>query len=152
MDAGQQLTVTWDEWYSRRNIYNWYRFTSCGTFCWTPTSRWHWKLLLFSVGLLDDACALCRKSDLVPTRVNVMGLNVGAGPDQQNCMLATWQHSMQMLPEVAVPILIIWNKWFYYASDNSRVLSTWWSDCQWWYMYCNWYSSGDNALYPDCCI
>ncbi|MFN8142839.1 MAG: PKD domain-containing protein [Bacteroidia bacterium] len=82
VDAGQQLTVTWDNGIPGGTFTTDTALHPTGTFCWTPTSADIGNSYSFTVRVADDACPYVG-SQIYSYTVNVMGLNVSAGPDQQ---------------------------------------------------------------------
>ncbi|HRS40188.1 MAG TPA: PKD domain-containing protein, partial [Bacteroidia bacterium] len=80
-DAGQNLTVTWDDAIPGATF-----TTSSGprptaTFCWTPTSAEIGNSYTFTATVRDDACPYYGSQTYAYT-IHVIGISVNAGPDQ----------------------------------------------------------------------
>ncbi|MBK9524923.1 MAG: PKD domain-containing protein [Bacteroidetes bacterium] len=82
VDAGQQLTVTWDNGIAGGTFTTDTLGHPTGTFCWTPTSADIGNSFSFTVRVADDACPYVG-SQIYSYIVNVVGIQVNAGPDQQ---------------------------------------------------------------------
>ena len=82
VDPGQQLSVTWDYGIPGATFSTDTTLHPTGTFCWTPTSADIGNSYSFTVRVADDACPYIG-SQIYSYTVNVVGIQVNAGPDQQ---------------------------------------------------------------------
>ncbi|HRH67362.1 MAG TPA: PKD domain-containing protein, partial [Bacteroidia bacterium] len=82
VDAGQQLSITWDNGIAGGTFNTDSVLHPTGTFCWTPTSADIGNSYSFTVRVADDACPYVG-SQIYSYTVNVVGIRVNAGPDQQ---------------------------------------------------------------------
>ena len=80
-DAGQHLTVTWNSGIPGATFTTGSGLHPTGTFCWTPTTADIGRSFTFTVRVADDACPY-NGSQIFSYTVNVIGISVNAGPDQ----------------------------------------------------------------------
>ncbi len=81
-DVGQQLTVDWNYGIPGATFNTGTGLHPTGTFCWTPTAADIGNSYTFTVRVQDDACPYYG-SQIYSYTVNVVGIAVSAGPDQQ---------------------------------------------------------------------
>ena len=81
-DAGQQLTVDWNYGIAGATFNSGSGLHPTGTFCWTPGPADIGNSYTFTVRVQDDACPYYG-SQIYSYTVNVIGIAVNAGPDQQ---------------------------------------------------------------------
>lgn len=80
-DAGQNLTVTWDNGIPGASFTTTSASHPTATFCWTPTSADIGSSFSFTARVIDDACPYFG-SQVYSYTINVVGLQANAGPDQ----------------------------------------------------------------------
>lgn len=81
-DAGQNLTVSWDAGIPGATFNTNSSQHPTGTFCWTPDASAIGNSYQFTATVMDDACPYMG-SQVYSYTVNVIGISVNAGPDQQ---------------------------------------------------------------------
>ena len=81
-DAGQNLQVTWDDGIAGATFSTTSTSRPTGTFCWTPSASDIGSSNIFTVRVADDACPYYG-SQVFSYTVNVIGITVDAGPDEQ---------------------------------------------------------------------
>ncbi|REJ84858.1 MAG: PKD domain-containing protein [Bacteroidetes bacterium] len=81
-DAGQNLTVTWDYGIPGAQFNTSSGPRPTGTFCWNPSSSEIGQSFSFTATVADDACPYYGTQTYSYT-VNVIGISVNAGPDQE---------------------------------------------------------------------
>ncbi len=80
-DNGQHLTVNWDFGIPAATFNSSAGVHPTGTFCWTPTTADIGHSYSFTATVTDDACPY-NGSQTHSYTINVMGIDVDAGPDQ----------------------------------------------------------------------
>ncbi len=80
-DAGQQLTVSWNNGIPAGTFTTSTAGHPTGTFCWTPPQSAVGHTYSFTATVTDDACPYFGSQTYSYT-INVIGINVSAGPDQ----------------------------------------------------------------------
>lgn len=81
-DAGQQLSVDWNYGIPGATFSSGSGLHPTGTFCWTPGPADIGNSYTFTVRVQDDACPYYG-SQVYSYTINVIGIAVNAGPDQQ---------------------------------------------------------------------
>lgn len=81
-DGGQNLQVNWDGGISGASFNSNVDPRPTGTFCWTPGNSDIGSSNIFTVRVRDDACPYYG-SQIYSYTVNVIGITVNAGPDEQ---------------------------------------------------------------------
>ncbi|MBP6334135.1 MAG: PKD domain-containing protein [Bacteroidia bacterium] len=80
-DIGQNLQVSWDAGIPGATFTTTSAARPTGTFCWTPSSSDIGNSYIFTVRVIDDACPYYG-TQIYSYTVNVIGITVNAGPDQ----------------------------------------------------------------------
>ncbi|MFM9027128.1 MAG: PKD domain-containing protein, partial [Bacteroidota bacterium] len=80
-DAGQNLTVTWDQGIPGATFTTTSAQHPTATFCWTPTTAEIGNSYFFTAMVSDDACPYIG-SQVYSYTINVVGVRVDLGPDQ----------------------------------------------------------------------
>lgn len=80
-DIGQKVTVIWNYGITGATFTTSSGPRPTGTFCWTPTSADIGHSFTFTASATDDACPY-NGSQTRSYTINVIGMNVNAGPDQ----------------------------------------------------------------------
>lgn len=80
-DTGQNLTVTWNNGIPGATFTTDSTARPTSNFCWTPTTSDIGRSFTFTATVRDDACPY-RGSQTYSYTINVVGIQVNAGPDQ----------------------------------------------------------------------